>query len=395
MATLRDYIKIKHGYAFKGKNICTVDNNVVLVTPGNFAISGGFKEEKCKYFVGEYPSDYVLKADDLIVTMTDLSKEIDTLGYSALVPHSDNGKVYLHNQRIGLVKIKTDEIDKHYLYWFMRSPYYQKIIAATSTGSTVHHTSPDRIMDIEIELPELEKQKKIAAFLDNIEDKININININKNLEQQAQTIFEEEFLSLDFIPSTWKKNSLLEIATYLNGLAMQKFRPSKKEKGLPVLKIKELRQGMCDSNSDLCSPTIKSEYIIHNGDVIFSWSGSLLVDFWCGGICGLNQHLFKVSSMKYDKWFYYSWTNYHLQKFIAIAADKATTMGHIKREDLSKASVLIPSHEDYIRIGGLLKPIYNLIIENRLKNVRLTSLRDTLLPKLMSGEIDVSNIDF
>ena len=217
---------------------------------------------------------------------------------------------------------------------------------------------------------------------------------LNKNLEQQAQTIFEEEFLSLDFIPSTWKKSSLLEIATYLNGLAMQKFRPSKKEKGLPVLKIKELRQGMCDSNSDLCSPTIKSEYIIHNGDVIFSWSGSLLVDFWCGGICGLNQHLFKVSSMKYDKWFYYSWTNYHLQKFIAIAAYKATTMGHIKREDLSKASVLIPSHSDYSRIGGLLKPIYNLIIENRLENIRLTSLRDTLLPKLISGEIDVSNID-
>ena len=217
---------------------------------------------------------------------------------------------------------------------------------------------------------------------------------VNKNLEQQAQTIFEEEILSLDCIPSTWKKSSLLEIATYLNGLAMQKFRPSKKEKGLPVLKIKELRQGMCDSNSDLCSPTIKSEYIIHNGDVIFSWSGSLLVDFWCGGICGLNQHLFKVSSMKYDKWFYYSWTNYHLQKFIAIAADKATTMGHIKREDLSKASVLIPSHEDYIRIGGLLKPIYNLVIKNRLENVRLTSLRDTLLPKLISGEIDVSNID-
>ncbi len=217
---------------------------------------------------------------------------------------------------------------------------------------------------------------------------------VNKNLEQQAQTIFEEEILSLDFIPSIWKKSSLLEIATYLNGLAMQKFRPSKKEKGLPVLKIKELRQGMCDSNSDLCSPTIKSEYVIHNGDVIFSWSGSLLVDFWCGGICGLNQHLFKVSSMKYDKWFYYSWTNYHLQKFIAIAADKATTMGHIKREDLSKASVLIPSHEDYIRIGGLLKPIYNLIIENRLENIRLTSLRDTLLPKLISGEIDVSSID-
>ena len=293
----------------------------------------------------------------------------------------------------GVCGIKMKNGNNDFLFYLLK--YYMPQLINKETGTVFGSVNKNDINGLEIDIPKEETvQKKIASYLSLIDDKIEENEKINKNLEQQAQTIFEEEILSLDFIPSTWKKTSLLEIATYLNGLAMQKFRPSKKEKGLPVLKIKELRQGMCDSNSDLCSPTIKSEYVIHNGDVIFSWSGSLLVDFWCGGICGLNQHLFKVSSMKYDKWFYYSWTNYHLQKFIAIAADKATTMGHIKREDLSKASVLIPSHEDYIRIGGLLKPIYNLIIENRLENVRLTSLRDTLLPKLISGEIDVSNID-
>ena len=293
----------------------------------------------------------------------------------------------------GVCGIKMKNGNNDFLFYLLK--YYMPQLINKETGTVFGSVNKNDINGLEIDIPKEENvQKKIARYLSLIDDKIEENEKINKNLEQQAQTIFEEEFLSLDFIPSTWKKSSLLEIATYLNGLAMQKFRPSKKEKGLPVLKIKELRQGMCDSNSDLCSPTIKSEYIIHNGDVIFSWSGSLLVDFWCGGICGLNQHLFKVSSMKYDKWFYYSWTNYHLQKFIAIAAYKATTMGHIKREDLSKASVLIPSHEDYIRIGGLLKPIYNLIVENRLENIRLTSLRDTLLPKLISGEIDVSNID-
>ena len=182
MATLRDYIRIKHGYAFKGQNISTIDNNVVLVTPGNFSVGGGFKEDKCKYFDAEYPYDYVLKEDDLIVTMTDLSKSIDTLGYSALVPTGKNRRVYLHNQRIGLVTINSDELNKHYIYWFMRSPYYQKMIAATSTGSTVHHTSPDRILDVEIELPKLEDQNKIAAFLDNIENRIQLNNEINNNL---------------------------------------------------------------------------------------------------------------------------------------------------------------------------------------------------------------------
>ena len=322
-----------------------------------------------------------------------------------ITPCLENGKTakvsVLDDNEVGfgsteyIVFRAKEGMDEDFLYYLVCSSIIREPAIKSMVGSSGRQrVQMDVVQNLEIQVPPIKEQRIIGKFLRNLDDKVQLNNKINKNLEQQAQTIFEEEFLSLDFIPSTWKKSSLLEIATYLNGLAMQKFRPSKKEKGLPVLKIKELRQGMCDSNSDLCSPTIKSEYIIHNGDVIFSWSGSLLVDFWCGGICGLNQHLFKVSSMKYDKWFYYSWTNYHLQKFIAIAAYKATTMGHINREDLSKASVLIPSHEDYIRIGGLLKPIYNLIIENRLENIRLTSLRDTLLPKLISGEIDVSNID-
>ena len=216
---------------------------------------------------------------------------------------------------------------------------------------------------------------------------------LNKNLLQQAQNIFAQEFLSLDSIPDGWQESSLLGIADYLNGLAMQKYRPKDDEQGLPVLKIKELRQGFCDSNSELCSPSIKPEYIVHDGDVIFSWSGSLLVDLWCGGTCGLNQHLFKVTSSIYDKWFYYAWTNHHLQKFAAIAADMATTMGHIKREELSKAEVLIPSQSDYDRIGGLLAPLYDLVIANRIENRKLASLRDELLPQLMSGQLDVSEV--
>lgn len=391
MATLGDYISIKHGYAFKGTGITTEDNGIVLVTPGNFAIGGGFKEEKCKFFSGEYPSEFVFSPDDLIVTMTDLSKEMDTLGYSALVPKSS--RVYLHNQRIGLISITREGLDKHYLYWFMRTRNYQRTIAGRASGTTVHHTSPSRIYEVEVDFPDVLTQKKIASLLDAIEGKIQNNEEINENLIQQAQAIFTQEFLMFDEVPDNWQEGSLLDIADYLNGLAMQKFRPKEGEQGLPVLKIKELRQGSCDANSELCSPSIKPEYIVHDGDVIFSWSGSLLVDLWCGGTCGLNQHLFKVTSSKYDKWFYYAWTNHHLDKFAAIAAGMATTMGHIKREELAKAEVLIPAKADYDRIGGLLAPLYDLVIANRIENRKLAALRDELLPQLMSGQIDVSEV--
>ena len=155
----------------------------------------------------------------------------------------------------------------------------------------------------EVDLPSLEQQQKVVGILASIENKIQLNNSINKNLLQQTQSIFAQEFLMLDTIPDGWQESSLLGIADYLNGLAMQKYRPKDDEHGLPVLKIKELRQGSCDANSELCSSSIKPEYIVHDGDVIFSWSGSLLVDFWCGGTCGLNQHLFKVTSSVYDKW--------------------------------------------------------------------------------------------
>ena len=260
-------------------------------------------------------------------------------------------------------------------------------------GTTIPSLRTETLNKLEFNIPSLEVQEKILFILNPMDEKMNHNVDINKNLYEQAQAIFDQEFLGFESLPHGWVESNLLEIADYLNGLAMQKFRPKDDEIGIPVLKIKELRQGSCDANSELCSPSIKYEYIVEDGDVIFSWSGSLLVDFWCGGTCGLNQHLFKVTSKKYDKWFYYAWTNYHLAKFVALAADMATTMGHIKREELAKSEVLIPSEEDYNRISQLLAPIYDLIIANRIENRKLAELRDSILPQLMNGDIDVSEV--
>lgn len=285
-------------------------------------------------------------------------------------------------------------VDKDFIYYIVSSPTFKQYLESNATGTTIKNISLKQMREYTFELPEIGEQKRISSVLRKIDEKIKNNRAINNNLEQQAQAIFANEFLSLDTLPEGWKQASLIDIADYLNGLAMQKYRPTADETGIPVLKIKELRQGCCDDNSELCSPSIKSEYIIRDGDVIFSWSGSLLVDFWCGGICGLNQHLFKVTSNKYNKWFYYAWTKHHLDRFIAVAVDKATTMGHIKRDELSKAEVLIPNEADYKRIETLLQPIYDLIIANRIENKKLAETRDFLLPRLISGELDVSDID-
>lgn len=269
------------------------------------------------------------------------------------------------------------------------------------TGCAQPKLNQENLRSIEIELPS--HIDRIASILSSLDRKIELNNKINADLEEMAQAIFKNWFVDfepfkdgkfvdseLGMIPEGWKVGRLTEIASYMNGLAMQKFPPENDEDSLPVLKIKELGQGFCGPDSDRCSCNIKDECKVHNGDVIFSWSGTLLVDVWCGGDCGLNQHLFKVTSKDYPKWFYYYWTKHHLQEFIHIAKDKAVTMGHIKRGHLEEALVAIPDNDSMERAHELFEPILSKMISLRLENSRLSLLRDTLLPRLMSGEIEI-----
>ena len=316
-------------------------------------------------------------------------------GKTAMVNILEPGEVGFGSTEFIVFRAKEGYTDPNFVYYLVKSSFVRDPAIKSMVGSSGRQrVQTDVVQNLIVPFPSLLEQRKIASILKSLDDKIALNTAINDNLEQQAQAIFRREVLRNGKLPPNWTTGSLLDIADYLNGLAMQKFRPIDGERGLPVLKIKELRQGFCDYSSELCSPNIKPEFIVHDGDVIFSWSGSLLVDLWCGGTCGLNQHLFKVTSDKYPKWFYYAWTAHHLARFVAIAADKATTMGHIKREDLAKAEVIIPDTTSMERIGGVLELIYDLIINQRIENRKLSMLRDSLLPKLMSGELDVSAIE-
>ena len=199
---------------------------------------------------------------------------------------------------------------------------------------------------------------------------------------------------SLDKVDEARDVVSLLDIADYKNGLAMQKFRPIAGDKGLPVLKIRELGQESCEGDAERCRSDIDESVTVHDGDLVFSWSGTLLLKFWAGGDAGLNQHLFKVTSETYPSWFYYAWTKHHLARFIMLAKDRATTMGHIKRSALEESAVLLPPKEELATQTERMQPIIDQMIANKVENRKLAALRDTLLPKLMSGEIDVSKVD-
>lgn len=281
-----------------------------------------------------------------------------------------------------------ENVDKNYLYYLLSQQDFFDYVMSGAKGSKMPRGDKKHIMEWSIILPTLNIQKKIADLLSSLDDKIEINRRINANLEEQASALFDYYFDPSNGFMKGATIASLTDVSEYLNGLAMQKFPALNGEEALPVLKIKELGQGKCDENSDFCSNKIDEKYIVNDGDIIFSWSGTLLVDIWCGGTCGLNQHLFKVTPKEFPKWFVYFWTRRHLDKFIRIAKDKAVTMGHIRRGDLESSDVLIPSDSIMSIINDVISPILKKIIALRIENRNLAEIRDTLLPKLMSGEI-------
>lgn len=355
---------------------------------------GYLTEEKAKTL-----KKCIAQKGDIIVTHR------GTLGQIVYVPKNSKYDKYVISQSQFRFRCKKNLVDVPYLvYYFHTREGQHKILAnASQVGVPALARATSTFRRIEICLPPLAIQRRIASILSSLDRKIELNNKINADLEEMAQAIFKNWFIDfepfkdgkfvdseLGMIPEGWKVERLTEIASYMNGLAMQKFPPENNEDSLPVLKIKELGQGFCGPDSDRCSCNIKDECKIHNGDVIFSWSGTLLVDVWCGGDCGLNQHLFKVTSKDYPKWFYYYWTKLHLQEFIHIAKDKAVTMGHIKRGHLEEALVAIPNNDSMEKAHELFEPILSKMISLRLESSRLSTLRDTLLPRLMSGEIEV-----
>ena len=420
--TLGSYIRVKHGWAFKGKYFTDVETRDVLVTPGNFAIGGGFLADKAKYYAGPVPDDYVLQEGDLVVTMTDLSKAGDTLGFPALVPRM-LGRRYLHNQRIGLVEIKERaEADKRFLFYRLRASDYRHHILATASGSTVHHTSPGRICEFTTTLPAITEQRAIAGVLGALDDKIEQNRRTARALERIARAIFRAWFVDFEpvkakadgatFFPSVpqpvfdalptrfvdseigpvpegWKLKPIATIATFLNGLALQKYPPRRDGRDLRVVKIAQLRKGSAQgaawANSD-----VAEQYVIGDHDLLFSWSGTLEAKFWFGGQGALNQHLFKVTSSQFPSWYCLLWIRRHLPWFRAIAASKATTMGHIKRGHLQETSVVVPPSEILHEANAVIGPTYDLFGQVMIESRKLAAMRDVLLPKLLSGEVRV-----
>lgn len=279
-----------------------------------------------------------------------------------------------------------DKADLDFIYYTLT--YFQRELKHAGEGSVQDNINLSTFEDIRFPMPTLVEQRAIATVLSRIDEKIDLLYRQNETLEIISETLFQQWFFGGE--NEGWEERPLSRIAAFLNGLACQKYPPLNEVDKLPVLKIRELSSGISET-SDWATSQVKPEYIVEAGDVIFAWSASLMVKLWDGERCVLNQHLFKVTSDEFPKWFYLRWCKHHLAEFIAISASHATTMGHIKRGDLDAAMVLVPPPPVLEAMSQQMKPLLDKQIENARQRKTLEKLRDTLLPKLLSGEVRVA----
>lgn len=363
---------------------------------------------------------FTVEANDLIISCS------GTVGRVSVIRENDPKGII--SQALLILRPDENKILPDFLYYFLTSPkgFYELINA--SHGAVQQNIAPrDVVGKIQVPTPATNEQTNIVRVLKSLDDKIELNRRMNETLEAIARAMFKSWFVDFDpvrakmngeppesicqrlgltpdllalfpdrlvdsalgEIPEGWEVKPLDMIADYLNGLALQKFPPESETEWLPVIKIAQLKKGE-PIGADRASYNLKPEYVVNDGDVLFSWSGSLAVDIWCGGRGALNQHLFKVTSANYPKWFYYQWTKHYLENFQAIAAGKAVTMGHIQRKHLTQALCAVPRKSFFEKFNEIMAPLLDEQIENRKASRTLAMVRDELLPKLLSGEVSV-----
>ncbi len=335
---------------------------------------------------------------------------------SVLIPRKGSlDNIYYVNEKFWTVdtlfwtKINKLLIMPKFFYYYLKTINF----SGMNVGSAVPSLTTKLLNEIEINLPPLETQEKIANILSSLDEKIENNKKTAEKLEEIAQTLFNRWFVEFNFpdenglpykdnggemveselglVPKGSRSIPITEMAEFVNGLALKKYPSMEGEKPLKVLKIKELRQGFCDDSSDLATSSVDSKYIINENDLIFSWSGSLLISFWNGERCFLNQHLFNVlPKNNFSKEFVYLVLNYFIDRFIHIAESKQTTMGHIKRRDLENAILPICSNDIVLNFEKNIKPIIQKQNELTIENKKLAVIRNNLITQLMNGELNL-----
>ena len=264
---------------------------------------------------------------------------------------------------------------------------------AEQTTSAYPAIKPSDIENLSIKLPPLPTQQKIARILSSLDDKIELNNKINTNLEQQAGALFKNWFVDFEpfggKMPEEWKEADIYSIANIIYGSPFASKLFNTEKNGKPIIRIRDLK----DQHSDVYTPEERDDaYLIQPKDIVVGMDGEFRPYIWGSEPGWLNQRVcvFENKRPKGKAFLYFS-----IKPLLDVVekTQVATTVIHIGKKDFDKFQITLPTEEILDKFDGLTDPILDQIVANRLENHRLAELRDTLLPKLMNGEIEVNEV--
>lgn len=413
---LGELIRVKHGFAFKSEFFSPEGKHIVL-TPGNFYESGGFKSrgDKDRFYTGEYPEQYLLKKDDLIVAMTEQGEGL--LGSSSLIPDND---MFLHNQRLGLVEIiEPEKVDKYFLYLVFNNPIIRHQISGSATGTKVKHTAPERIYRCKFKFPSRPLQKKIAAVIYSYNNIIENNLKRIKLLEEMAQITYEEWFVRLKFpghetavfdeetgLPEGWTHSKLERLAEVTSSKRV--FLSDYVEEGVRFYRGKEIIKK--SKNEDVSDPLyisfskfeeLKKKFgAPQSGDILITAVGTLGYPYQVsesdeqfyfkdGNLIWLRNIISKQVSNYLISLFQSEDFKSSLNNISIGSSQKALTIKSVKG-----ISLLKPAETILDKFNEVIKPTFD-CTRNLLKQITmLKEARDILLPRLMTGMIDIEQVE-
>lgn len=389
---LGDYVELRRGTTYKSGLLD--QPGPVLLGLSSISRNGGFRDDSLRTYGGDSPEKLLLRPGELYVSLKDVTQSGDLLGAIARVP--DSVRLGRLTQDTVRLDITDATMPSTYLYWLLRAPQYRVYCRSHATGTTNLGLSREDFLAFEVP-PLTDMRRGVLLALDRLDDKIESNRRLASTVEDLAAALFKGRFV--DFvghedlvesevgpIPRGWSATPIGDLARYVNGKAFTKFG---NERGRMVIRIAELRSGPGTSTVYSDHET-ESDFMAAPGDILFAWSGSLDVYRWHRPEALINQHIFKVIPTDYPGWFVFHALKHVMPHFQAIAADKATTMGHIKRADLHAFSVAVPPSSAFQAYDAVLAPLFERVLAARKECETLAEVRDHLLPRLISGQLRV-----
>ena len=416
--------KLIIGDGYRAKNEELTSSGLPFARAGN--INNGFRFEDADHFPEQNLArvgNKVSQPGDVVFT----SK--GTVGRFALVRPETKRFVY-SPQLCFWRSLDCEKIDPRFLYyWMCGHEFFVQFKGVSGQTDMAEYVSLTDQRRMHITLPSIYEQRAIAHILGTLDDKIELNRCMNETLEAMARVLFKSWFVDFDpvrakmegrdtglpkeiadlfpdsfeesemgEIPRGWKKLPLYETAKFINGAAFKSEDFCATGEGLPVVKIAELKDGI-STQTKWSQRQAGPEQLINTKDLLYSWSGSpdtsLDAFLWTKGPGLLNQHIFKVvAPTTTQKRFVYYLLKFLRPILVETARNKQTTgLGHVTVADMKRLLVCWPTEEILAAFDRKIAPIFDRAFANSIEVQALAALRDTILPKLISGELHMSNV--